>query len=146
DGAQTGPGITEEQATVGAIEEEVHFTTIAGGHAPLEHDHLLGRVSPDDGHAMDRRGGVALGGRVHHVVGADHQHGIVAVHDVVHVLHGDDLIVVDIGLGQQYVHVAGHAARHGVDDVMYRGPHPLEHHLHLLAHALGLAHGHAIAG
>jgi hypothetical protein len=63
--------------------------------------------------------------------------------DLVH-LHHD--VVGHLGLGQQHVHVAGHAARHRVDG---------KAHIHALLaqgpgdfvdRVLGLGHGHAVAG
>jgi hypothetical protein len=55
------------------------------------------------------------GGRVHDVVRADH-HGDVGVREVlVDLVHLEDDVVGHLGLGEQHVHVPGHAARDRVD-------------------------------
>ena len=64
---------------------------------------------------MDRTGRVIAGSRVGDVVGADDNRdvgaGELAV-DIVHFLHR---VVLDIGLGQQHVHMPGHPAGDGMD-------------------------------
>ncbi len=65
--------------------------------------------------------------------------------DVVHLLHG---VVLDIGLGQQHVHVPGHAARHRVDGVLHRDTLALFEHAsaQVLDGVLGLRDGQTVAG
>src|SRR3546814_10897694 len=60
---------------------------------------------------------IVLGGRVDHVVGAQHQHDVGLRELAVDVVHLEDLVVGNFGFGQQDVHMARHAARHGVDGV-----------------------------
>ena len=63
--------------------------------------------------------------------------------DVVHFLHR---VVVDVGLGQQHVHVPGHPPGHRVDRVLHRDALVLEQAGQVLDGVLGLGDGHAVAG
>ena len=58
--------------------------------------------------------------------------------DVVHFLHR---VVFDVGLGQQHVHVPGHAACDGVDRVLHLDALGFEYVGHLLDGVLGLGDG-----
>ncbi len=90
----------------------------AGVHRALEDDHALGLVDVEDRHPVDRRGGVRVRGRVRHVVGADHERHVGAAELRVDVVHLLELVVRHVGLGEQDVHVAGHAAGDRVDRVL----------------------------
>ena len=80
------------------------------------------------------------------VVGADDDGDVgtaeLAV-DVVHLLHR---VVLDVGLGQQHIHVPGHAAGDRVDRVLDLDALGLEQVGHLLDRVLGLRDGQAVAG
>ena len=77
-------------------------------------------VDVEDGHAVDGRRLVVAGRRVDHVVGADDQRHVGVLELAVDLLHLLEPVVGDVGLGQQHVHVAGHAAGHRVDGVDHR--------------------------
>jgi hypothetical protein len=62
----------------------------------------------------------SLGGRVGHVVGADDEGDVGLANSRVDVLQLEDLVVGHVGLGQQHVHVARHAAGHRMDRVFDR--------------------------
>jgi hypothetical protein len=105
----------------------------------LRVDHIENR------HAVDRRGFVGLGNRIHHVVGADHDGDIGGLELGVDVIHVDDQVVGHAGFGQQHVHVTRHAAR----DWMDRELHVLVARDQLFAQlpdlVLRLRHRHAVA-
>ena len=79
---------------------------------------LLGLVDVEDRHAVDRRRGRGAGGGVDHVVGADDQHHVGVLELAVDLVHLDQLLVGHLRLGEQHVHVAGHAPRNGVNRVL----------------------------
>ena len=89
-------------------------------------------VHVEDRHAGDRRAGPS-GGRVGDVVRADDQGHVGAPELGVDVLHLAQRGVGDVGLGEQHVHVARHAAGHRVDRVLDLDPARLEQ-LRELAH------------
>ena len=84
-------------------------------------------------------------GGVGHVVGADHQ-GHVALRELgVDVVHLDQLVIGDVGLGQQHVHVARHAAGHRVDGELHVDAAARQHVVQLADLVLRLRHRHAVA-
>ena len=56
------------------------------------------------------------------------------------------MLVIHVGFGQEHVHVAGHAARHGMDGVIDLGASGFQGVGQLLDLVLGLGQGHAVAG
>ena len=130
----------------GLVVELVFDAREAGVHRALDHDHRVAVGDLEDRHPVDRRGGRVLGRRVGDVVGADHERDVGARELGVGLVHLLELVVGDVGLGQQHVHVAGHAPGDRVDRVA---------DLHLafferlgqLAHGvLGLSDRHPVAG
>ncbi len=75
---------------------------------------MLGLVGIEYGHAVDGRG--FLGGclRVHHVVGADDQGHVGILEVPIDVIELEDHVLGNARLGQQHVHLDGHAAGHRV--------------------------------
>ena len=63
----------------------------------------------------------------------------------VDVLELEHLVVGHVGLGQQHVHVAGHAAGDRMDGVFHLDALLLQHVGHLAQRVLGLRHRHAVA-
>ena len=76
---------------------------------------VLRLVGVDDRHAVDRAALVVPRGGIDDVVGADHQRHVGLRHLGIDVVHLDQLVVGDVGLGEQHVHVAGHAAGDRMD-------------------------------
>ncbi len=72
-------------------------------------------VRVDDRHTEDRAARIVPRSRVDHVVGPDDECDVRLRHVVVNVIHLDQLVVWDLRLRQQNVHVAGHAAGHGMN-------------------------------
>ena len=68
-------------------------------------------VDVEDRHAVDRRVGLVARVGVRDVVGADDERDVGAVELAVDVVHLLELVVGHVGLGEQHVHVARHAAR-----------------------------------
>ena len=96
-------------------EERVLDAGVPGGHGALEHDHVVGVPDREDGHAGDRAAGVLGGGGVDGVVRADDQDDGGVGEVVVDLVHLEDDVVGDLGLGEQDVHVAGQSPGDGVD-------------------------------
>ena len=103
-------GVAEEHERVVGEEQLVLDAGKPGVHAPLDDEHRLGLVGVDDRHAEDGARLVVPGGRIHDVVGPQHQGHVGLRHLGVDLLHLDEAVVRDLGLGQQDVHVARHAA------------------------------------
>ncbi len=100
----------------------------------------------EDRHPVDRGGGRVLGRGIGHIVGPDHERDVGARELEVRLIHVLELLVGDVGLGQQHVHVAGHAPRDRMDRVADLHAAGFER-LGQLAHgALGLSDRHPVAG
>src|SRR5262249_62262710 len=95
-------------------------------------------------HGGNRAGRVFLGGRIDDVVGADDHRDVGIREIVVHLVHLEHDVVGDLGLGEQHVHVAGHAAGDRVyaetDVYALLAQKPRD----LVNRVLRLRHGHAV--
>ena len=111
--------VAEQQRGVLVVEERVVDAGEAGVHRALEHDHLPGLVHVEDRHAVDRGVLDIARGRVGHVVRADHERHVGLRELGVDLVHLLEMVVGHVGLGQQHVHVPGHAAGHRVDGVVH---------------------------
>ena len=78
------------------------------------------QLDVEDRHAVDGALGVLLGGGVHDVVGADDEHRVGAREVVVDVVEIEELVVGDVGLGEEHVHVPRHAPGDRVNRVLHR--------------------------
>jgi hypothetical protein len=76
-------------------------------------------VDVEDRHAVDRRVGVVARGRVGDVVGADHERDVGARELGLMSSISLSCVVGHVGLGEQHVHVARHAAGDRVDRVLH---------------------------
>ena len=112
---QHGLGVAVHHVAVVAVEQRVHDPGIALALAALDDIDLLGLVGVEDRHAEDRRGFVGARRRIHHVIGADDERDVGVGEIVVDVLELEDEVVGHAGLGQQDVHLAGHASSHRMD-------------------------------
>ena len=139
-------GVTEQHHRVGPEEQLVLHPGIAGRHRALDEQHRLGLLHVQDRHAVDRRGRVGLGGGVGHVVGSDHEGHVGLTEVAVDLLQLQHLVIRHVGLGQQDVHVAGHAAGDGMDGVADIDALVLQQVGHLAQRMLRLGHRHAVAG
>ena len=81
-----------------------------GAHAPLEHDDVLRLVDVEDRHAVDRAARVGCAPPGCDVVRADHERDVGLLELGVDLVHLVELVVRDVRLGEQHVHVAGHPA------------------------------------
>ena len=144
--AHRGLGVAEEHRGLGVVEERVVDAGEAAAHRALEDDDAAGLVDVEDRHAVDRRVRDGAGGGVGDVVGADHERDVGARELAVDVVHLLELLVRDVGLGEQHVHVAGHAAGDGMDGVEDLDAALLELGGEVGDRALGLRHRHAVAG
>ena len=86
-----------------------------------------------------------FGGRIDHVVGADDVNDVGLRQLRVDVFELEDLVVGHVGLGEQHVHVAGHAARDRMDGVFHLDAGLLELVAHLAQRVLRLGDRHAVA-
>ena len=90
--------------------------------------------------------GIGLGRRVGDVVGADDEGDVGLAELGVDVLELEHLVIGHVGLGQQHVHVARHAAGDRMDGVFDLDALRLQLVGHLAQGVLGLGHRHAVAG
>src|SRR6266436_4831305 len=138
-------GVAEEHQRVVQVIQRVVDAGEAGGHAALD-DHDGARfVDVQDGHAEDGAGGVGAGGGIGDIVGADDQRDVGLRHVAVDGVHVEELVVGDVGFGEQHVHVAGHASGDGVNaegDVDAALGERVEKFAHFV---LRLRNGHAVA-
>src|SRR5690606_15661818 len=139
-------GVAEDHAGVGLVEQRVLHTGEARLHGPLEHEGGLGLVYVDDGHAVQRTALVFTRCRVDDVVGPDHHGYVYRVHTRVDVPWLDQLLVCHVGLCQQHVHVARHAAGNRVDGVAHLGAVGLEQVSQRCDDVRGLSDSHAVPG
>mmetsp|Transcript_52380 Transcript_52380/g.159181 ORF Transcript_52380/g.159181 Transcript_52380/m.159181 type:complete len:266 (-) Transcript_52380:254-1051(-) len=107
--------VAEEHLRALLEEHRVLDVRVAARHGPLHEDGLLGLPHLQDGHARDRAILVLLGGAVGDVVGADDHADVGLLEIRVDLIHLQHPFVRHAGLGQQHIHLAGHAARHWVD-------------------------------
>jgi hypothetical protein len=114
--------------------------------AALEDDGEFRAVHFEDGHAGDGAAGIVAGVGVDDVVRADDDGDIGGGEIGIDLLEFVELRVGDIGLGEEDVHVAGHAAGDGMDGVFDGDAALLEASAKLANDVLGLGGGHAVAG
>jgi energy-coupling factor transport system substrate-specific component len=140
--------VAEQHAVVGVVlvEERIVDAGVAGGHAALHHDRGLGLPHFEHRHAGDRAGRIVLrapGSRCRWRRSPSRRRCREVVVDLVHLEHD---VVGHLGLGEQHVHVARHAAgdrmdaEAHVDALLAQQLGDLEHRV------LRLRHRHAVAG
>ena len=138
--------VAQQHVHAGLGVKRVGHPGVAGLFVIVADDHGLGLVRFQNGHAVN---GGALGGvgrRVDHVVGPDDDRQIGIREHGIDRVHFQQVFVIHVGFGQEHVHVAGHAARHGMDGVIDRGASGFQGVGQLLDLVLGLGQGHAVAG
>ena len=145
DGHQGLARVAEHHHRVGLNEQLVLDAAEAGAHAALEHDHRARLLDVEHGHAVDRALRVGLRGRIHDVVRADDQRDVGLAEVVVDVVEVEQLVVGHVRLGEQHVHVTGHAAGDRVDRVVHRRAALLERLREVAHRVLRLRDGHAVA-
>ena len=118
-------GVAEQHARVLLEEQRILHACVTGGHGAFQHDGGAALPAFQNRHAADRAVGLFKRGRVHDVVGADDDGDIDVREIVVDLVHLEDDVIRHLGLGQQHVHVAGHAAGDRVDARVDRGLDPL---------------------
>ncbi len=97
-------------------------------------------------HAVNRRAGCRIGGGIHDVVRADDDRDIGILENFVDVLHLVELIVGDVDLGEEHVHVSRHTPGDGVDGKLHVLAFRLEFRHQLLHGRLRLRKGHTVTG
>src|SRR5713101_1891514 len=139
-------GVAEEHQRLVEVVQRVVDAGEAGGHAALDDHDGAGFVDVDDGHAEDGAARIGARGGIGDIVGADDQRDVGLRHVTVDGVHVQQLVVRDVGFGEQHVHVPGHASGNGVNaegDIHAA----LGKRVEQLAHfVLRLRHGHAVAG
>src|SRR5690606_10232019 len=121
-------------------------TGIAGAHGTLHHQYGTGLVSVQNRHAVDGAGRIGAGGGVDHVVGADHQDDVRGGEIAVDLFHFQHHVVRNFGLGQQYVHVAGHTAGDRVDGIANLDAFLVQQFRELLENVLSARYRQTVAG
>ena len=92
------------------IEQGVVDASEAVAHAAFQDNDVAGPVYVEDGHAVDRTRWIVTRGRIHDVIGPDHQHDVGLRELAIHLVHLQQLIVRNVRFGEQDVHMAWHAA------------------------------------
>src|SRR5260370_725664 len=108
-------GVAEEHQGLIQVVQRVVDAGEAGGHAALDDHDGAGFVDVQDGHAEDGAAGIGARGGIGDVVGADDQRDVGLRHVAVDGVHVQQLVVGDVGFGEQHVHVPGHATGDGVN-------------------------------
>ena len=108
-------GVPEQHHGVIERVELIVDSREAGVHRSFDGDDGLGLVGVEDWHSVNRRAFVVTGGGVDDVVGADDQGHVGLREIVIDGVHLDELVVGNFRLGQQDIHVAGHAAGNRVN-------------------------------
>jgi len=139
-------GVAVEHAGVLETEELIFDARETGAFAAFEADDDACFVGVDDGHAVDGGGFVTGGGGVDDVVGPDDDGDVHHGHLGVDGIHLDELFVGHVGLGEEHVHVAGHATGDGVNGEAHFGTVFFEHFGEFTHDVLGLGDGHTVAG
>ena len=117
-----------------------------GRHAALEDDDGLRLVDVEDRHAVDRAVGLGPRCGVDDVVRANDDRNIRAREIAVDGVHLLELRVGDVGLGEEHVHVPGHASGHRMDRILDGHAALLELVGELLHLVLRTGDRHAVAG
>ena len=138
-------GVAEQHHRVVAIEQRVVDAGIARRHAALDEHHGVGLPHFEHRHAVDRRRRIVLGGGIGHVIGADDEGDVGLREFGIDVLELEHFVIGHVGLGQQHVHMAGHAPRHRMDGIFDGDARLLQMIGHFAQRMLGLRHRHAIA-
>src|SRR5208283_4133237 len=105
----------EEHQVIVEVIERVVDSGKSRTHAALDHHYGARLVHIENGHTIDRAAGVAASRRIGDVVGANHQRHVGLRHVGIHVVHVQQFVVGNVRLGEQDVHVSGHAAGNGMD-------------------------------
>ena len=139
-------GVAQHHDYAGLGVKRVVHTGVAGLFIIVADDHGLGLVRFQNGHAVNGGAFGGVGRRVDHVVGAHHHDQIGVREHGIDRVHFQQVLVIHIGFGQKHVHVAGHAARHGMNGVIDLGASGFQGVGQLFDLVLGLGQGHAVAG
>mmetsp|Transcript_39632 Transcript_39632/g.100677 ORF Transcript_39632/g.100677 Transcript_39632/m.100677 type:complete len:336 (+) Transcript_39632:127-1134(+) len=137
--------VTQQHVSVLLVEDGIVEVSIAAGHGALHEDDLLGPPDLDDGHAPNRTTLDLLRRGIHHVVCADDKHHVVVLHTRIDLIHLKDPLVWHSCLGQEHVHLTGHAAGDGVDPELQIDIVASEQAGNLAHGSLCTRHGHAVA-
>ncbi len=107
---------------------------------------MLGVVYIEHRHAVDGGTLCVPGGGVDHVVGPDDDGGVTGVKLGVDLLHLVELLIRDVRLAEEDIHMAGHPSSDGVDGVEDLGPVGFQLIGELFDQVLCLGQGHAVSG
>src|ERR1043166_2006569 len=117
--ADKGLSIAEEHQRFVKVVKRIINSRETCCHASLDDHHCSRLIDIKDRHAIDGAARIRSRRGIRHVVGANDQSDIglrkVPVDDV----HFKELVVGDVGLGEQHVHVAGHASGNRVNAETY---------------------------
>ena len=141
-----GARVAEEHERVRLVEERVVDAGKPGRHAALQDDDGLRLVDVEDRHPVDRAVRLGPRGGVDHVVGADDDSNIGAREIAVDRVHLLELRIGDVRLGEQHVHMPGHASGNRMDRVLDCDAALLELVCELLDLVLRARDSHAVPG
>ena len=138
-------GVAQHEVHASPLVQRVGHASIAGLVVIVADDDVFGFFSVKNGHAVDWRAFGAVGRRVHHVVGSNHNNEVGVREHRIYNVHFQQIFIVHVGFGKQHVHVAGHAARHRMDAVAHRSALAFQKVSKLLHLVLGLGQSHTVA-
>src|SRR6516164_599428 len=115
-------GVAEQHHRIVAVEQLVLDAGITRGHRSLDEKNGLGALNLQDRHAIDRRRRIGLRRRVGHVVGTDDKGHVGRGKVAVDLVEFEDLVIWNVGLGEQHVHMARHAASDRMDSIAHLDP------------------------
>mmetsp|Transcript_5206 Transcript_5206/g.12943 ORF Transcript_5206/g.12943 Transcript_5206/m.12943 type:complete len:385 (+) Transcript_5206:77-1231(+) len=146
DALAAGFSIAEEHLRGFPEENWILQIGVTPRHGAFQEDAVPGLPNLDHGHAVDGTALVGFGGLVRDVVGADDEANVNVGHVVLRLLHFQDHLVGDTRLGEEHVHLAGHASSHGVDREFHIGALCNQGRRDVRHRALSLRDSHSVTG
>ena len=107
--------VTIEHAGVVGIEQRIFHAREAGTLSTLDDNDIFGMVGIEDRHAVDRTFRIAARDRIDDIIRADDQCGISRIKFLVDFIQVKNTIIRNAGLGQQHIHMPGHASGDRMD-------------------------------
>ncbi len=97
--------------------DRIFHACVAGFQVVVEDEYILAFIDREHGHTRYRRTFHVASGGVHNVVCTDYDSRVGVLELGIDVVHLEQILVLDVGLAKQYVHVPGHTSSHGVNGV-----------------------------
>ena len=112
-------GVPEEHPRVVMIEERVIDARESVSHASLEHNDIASTIDVEDRHSIDRTRRIVPRRGIDYVVRPHDKHDVSLRELAIHLVHLQQLIVRDVCLREQNVHVSRHPPRDWMNRVLH---------------------------